>query len=148
MAYWASVSFAWPWRATQSLSPYLSEKVQCLVQVGIHARGRLIGDFDGVFQDALGDDVCLRGGGGLRTDEHTVVLVTARAVPLHLLVQGAQPSCHQVNVLQQGALPQARMDPPCTPSTIRPLNSTLSNTQQGGCPTPTLFALTGEEHVL
>ena len=33
---------------------HLREEVQGLVQVGVHARGRLVGDLDGVLQDALG----------------------------------------------------------------------------------------------
>lgn len=112
---WTCVSFAWPCVGgpTQCRPPYLSEKIQCLVQIGVHARGRLVGDFDGVFQDALWDDVCLGRGSGLGADEHAVVLVAARAVAFHLLVQDAQPSRHQVNVLQRGALPQAWVDPAC-----------------------------------
>lgn len=70
------------------------------MQVGVHARGRLVGDFNGVFQDALGDDVGLGAGGGLRAHEHAVVLMAAQAVPFHLLVQGAQPPGDQVDVLR------------------------------------------------
>ena len=105
----ACVSYAWPrvGGPTQGHPPYLRERIQRLVQVGIHARGRLIGDFDGIFQDALGDDVRLSRGSRLSTDEHSVVLMAARAVAFYLLVQDTQPSRHQVNVLWQGALPQA-----------------------------------------
>ena len=79
---------------------YLGEEVQGLVQVGVHARGRLVGDFDGVLQDALGDDVGLGAGGRLGAEEHAVVIVAADAVALQLLVQGAQPAGHQVDVLR------------------------------------------------
>lgn len=40
-------------------SLYLVEVVQGFVQVGMHAHGRLIGDLDGVLQDALWDDVAI-----------------------------------------------------------------------------------------
>lgn len=79
---------------------HLREEVQGLVQVGVHARGRLVGDLDGVLQDALGDDVALGAGGRLGADEHAVVIVAAGAVPLQLLVQGAQPPGYQVDVLR------------------------------------------------
>lgn len=85
---------------------YLSEVVQGLVQVGMHARGRLIGDLNGVLQDALGDDVALRGGRRLCTDEDPELWVAVLAVFLQLLLQGAEPLGHQVNVLV------GRKDPP------------------------------------
>lgn len=62
---------------------YLVEVVQGLVQVGVHARRRLIGDLDGVLQYALWDDVALRRGGGLSTDKHPEVLVAS----LRMLLQ-------------------------------------------------------------
>lgn len=101
LACWVCVSFAWPCLGgpTQSYPPYLSKKIQRLVQIGIHARGWLVGDFDGVFQDALWDDVCLGCGSRLSADEHSVVLVAARTEAFHFLVQDTQPSRHQVNVL-------------------------------------------------
>lgn len=61
---------------------YLAEVVQGLVQVGVHASRRLIGDLDGVLQDALRDDVALGGGGGLSTDKHPEVLMAALCVLL------------------------------------------------------------------
>lgn len=73
---------------------YLSEVVQGLVQVGMHASGGLIGDLDGVFQDALGDDVALRGGCRLSTDEDPEFRVAVIAVLLQLLLQGAEPLGH------------------------------------------------------
>lgn len=83
---------------------YLGEEVEGFVQVGVHAGGRLVGDFDGVLQQALRDDVCLGAEGWLGTHEHPVVCVAAHAVPLHSLLQRAQPACHQVDVLQHRAL--------------------------------------------
>lgn len=88
--------------------PYLSEVVQGLVQVGMHACGRLVGDFDGVLQDALGDDVALRGGCGLCTDEDPELRVAACTVLLQLLLQDAEPLGNQVDVLV------GMMDPPQT----------------------------------
>lgn len=49
----------------------------------MHASRWFIGDFDGVFQDALWDDVALRGGRGLSTDKHPEVFVA----PLCVLLQ-------------------------------------------------------------
>lgn len=62
---------------------YLVEVVQGLVQVGMHASGRFIGDLDGVLKDALRDNVALGGGGGLGTDKHPEVLVA----PLCMLIK-------------------------------------------------------------
>lgn len=78
---------------------YLVEVVQGLVQVGVHAAGWLVGDLDGVLQDALWDDVSLWGGGGLGADKHPEVLVAPIPVLLQTLLQGAQPASHQVDVL-------------------------------------------------
>lgn len=78
---------------------YLIKEVECLMQVGEHACGRLVGDLDGGLEDALGHDVVLGGGGGLCADEHAVILVALLAVLLYLLLQAAQPLCHQVHVL-------------------------------------------------
>ena len=85
---------------------YLSEVVQGLVQVGVHACGRLAGDFNGVLQDALGDDVALRGGCGLGTDEDPEFWVAVLTVLLQLLLQGTEPLGYQVDVLV------GRKDPP------------------------------------
>lgn len=56
---------------------YLVEVVQGLVQVGVHASRRLIGDLDGVLQYTLWNNVALRCGGGLSTDKHPEVLVAS-----------------------------------------------------------------------
>lgn len=63
-------------------------------------------DLNGVLQDALGDDVALRGGRRLCTDEDPELWVAVLAVFLQLLLQGAEPLGHQVNVLV------GRKDPP------------------------------------
>lgn len=59
---------------------YLSEAVQGLVQVGMHACGRFTGDLDGVLKNALGYDVALRGGCRLCTDEDSELWVAVFAV--------------------------------------------------------------------
>lgn len=79
---------------------HLVEVVQGLVQVGVHACGWLVGDFDGVLQDALRDDVALGGGGGFGADEHPEVLVASVAVLLQKFLQSSQPASHQVDVLR------------------------------------------------
>lgn len=56
---------------------YLVEVVQGLVQVGMHASRRFVGDLDRVLQDALRDDMALWGGGGLSTDKHPEVIVAS-----------------------------------------------------------------------
>lgn len=80
---------------------YLSEVVQGLVQVGVQACGRLVGDLNGVLQDALGDDVALRGGRRLCTDEDPQLRVAVLAMLCQLLLQGAEPLGHQVDVLRE-----------------------------------------------
>lgn len=69
------------------------------MQVGVHPGGGLAGDFDGVFQDALGNDVALRARRRLRANEDAEIPVAALAVLLQLLLQRAQPLGHQVDVL-------------------------------------------------
>lgn len=78
---------------------YLVEVVQGFVQVGVHPQRWLIGDFDGVLENTLWDDVTLGRRGRLGTDEHSEVLVAGVAVLLQLLLQSTQPLSHQVNVL-------------------------------------------------
>lgn len=56
---------------------YLTEVVQCLMEIGMHPSRRLTGDLDGVFQDSLRDKVAFAGGGGLGADKHPKVLVTS-----------------------------------------------------------------------
>lgn len=65
----------------------------------MHPSRGLVGDFDGVLQDALGNDVAVRRGGWLRADEDTEILVAALTVLLQLLLQRTQPLGHQVDVL-------------------------------------------------
>lgn len=65
----------------------------------MHACGRLVGDLNGVFQNALGDDVALRGGCRLRTDEDPELRVAVLSMLFQLLLQRAQPLGHQVDVL-------------------------------------------------
>lgn len=60
----------------------------------MHASGWLVGDLDGVLQDALWDDVAFGGGGGLGTDKHPEVDVASLRVLLQKLFQGAQPASH------------------------------------------------------
>lgn len=57
----------------------------------MHACGRFIGDLNGVLEDALGNDVALRGGCRLCTDEDSELWVAVFAVLLQLLLQGAEP---------------------------------------------------------
>lgn len=78
---------------------YLVEVVEGFVEVGMHPSRGLIGDFDGVLQDALGNDVAVRGGGWLRADEDTEIRVAALTVLLQLLLQRTQPLGHEVDVL-------------------------------------------------
>ena len=91
--------------------PSLSEVVQGLVQVGVHARGWLAGDLDGILQEALGDDVAPRGGCGLRTHEDPELCVAVLTMLLQLLLQGAEPLGHQVDILVGRKEPPA----PCKP---------------------------------
>lgn len=65
----------------------------------MHPSRGLVSDFDGVLQDALGNDVAVRGGCRLCTNEDTEILVAALAVLLQLLLQRTQPLGHQVDVL-------------------------------------------------
>lgn len=83
-----------------SFAHYLVEVVERFVQIGVHASRRFIGDFDGVFQNSLWDDVAFWGRGGFCADEHPEVLVAALGVLLQKFLQRAQPAGHQVNVLQ------------------------------------------------
>ena len=79
--------------------PHLVEVVQGGVHVGQHAGGRLVGDLDGIFQNALRDVVLLRGGCWLCAHEHPVVMVTALTVAFQKLLQSTQPFSHQVDIL-------------------------------------------------
>lgn len=77
----------------------LSKVIESFMQIGHHARWRLVGDLDGCLQDTLGDDVSVTCGRRLRADEHAVRGVTLNAVLLYLLLECAQPLRHEVNVL-------------------------------------------------
>lgn len=70
-----------------TLCVYLTEVVQCLVQIGMHPSRRLIGDLDGVLQDSLRDEVAFGGGGGFGTDKHPKVLMTSLCVLLQPFLQ-------------------------------------------------------------
>lgn len=78
---------------------YLVEVIQSFMQVGMHAQRWFVGDFDGVLENTLWDDVTLGGRRRLGTDEHSEVLVAGVAVLLQLLLQSAQPLGHQMYVL-------------------------------------------------
>lgn len=52
----------------------------------MHACGRLTGDLNGALQDALGNDVALRGGCRLCTHEDPELWVAVLAVLLQLLL--------------------------------------------------------------
>lgn len=80
---------------------YLVKVVEGFVQVGVHAGGRFIGDLDRVLQNALWDDVALRGWGGLSADEHPEVLVASLGVLLQKFLQRTQPAGHQVDILRE-----------------------------------------------
>lgn len=86
-------------QAAQQDGPYLAEVVEGFVQVGMHPRGRLVGDFDGVLQDALRNDVALWAWSWLCADEDTEIPMAALTVLLQLLLQRAQPLGHQMDVL-------------------------------------------------
>lgn len=81
------------------LRSYLVEVIEGFVEVCMHPSRGLVSDFDGVLQDALGNDVAVRGGCRLCTNEDTEILVAALAVLLQLLLQRTQPLGHQVDVL-------------------------------------------------
>ena len=54
------------------LSPSLVKVVEGLVEVGLHAGGRLVGDLDGGLEDALRNDVVLGAGRRLGAQEDPV----------------------------------------------------------------------------
>ena len=81
------------------LPPHLREAMQGGVQAGVHARGRLVGDLDGVLQDASGDDMLLWARRRLSAHKHPVVWVTVQRCALQQGLQSGQPASHQVHVL-------------------------------------------------
>jgi len=81
----------------------LIKVVQSSMQVGQHACGWLVSDFDGIFQNSLWNDVFLWSGRGFCTHEHSVVLVTVLTATFEKLLKTSQPLCHQVNVLERNA---------------------------------------------
>ena len=70
------------------------------MEVGLHARGGLVGDLDGGLEDALRDDVVLGAGGGLGAEEDPVLGVRPLAVLFYLLLERGQPRLDQVDVLE------------------------------------------------
>lgn len=97
---------------------YLREVVKGFVQVRVHPSWGLIGDFDRVLQDALGNDVAVRGGCWLRTNEDTEILVAVLTVLLQFLLQRTQPLGHQVDVLAGTKGTQLHQSPLLTPTLI------------------------------
>lgn len=89
------------------------------MQVCMHPSWGLVGDFDGVLQDALGNDVAVRGGCWLRANEDTEILVAALTVLLQLLLQRTQPLGHQVDVLAGTKGTNLHQTPPFTPALSR-----------------------------
>lgn len=83
----------------QALQTDLVEVVQGFVQVCMHAQRWLVGDFDGVLQNALWDNVTLGRRRRLGADKDSEILVASVTVLLQLLLQSAQPLGHQVDVL-------------------------------------------------
>lgn len=80
---------------------YLVEIVQSFVQVGVHTSRRFVGDFDGVLQDTVGDDVSLGCSRRLSTKKHPEVLVALLCMLLHEFFQSFEPSSHQMDVLKK-----------------------------------------------
>mmetsp|Transcript_13784 Transcript_13784/g.32109 ORF Transcript_13784/g.32109 Transcript_13784/m.32109 type:complete len:470 (-) Transcript_13784:16-1425(-) len=70
-------------------------------QVGAERLGRLVGDFDGVLQDGLGDGLLRGERGRLRREEAAEVGVSALLRLLKLALQGLDPHGHEVDVLQE-----------------------------------------------
>lgn len=132
-----------------ALRSYLVEVVEGFVQVCVHPSWGLVGDFDGALQDALGNDVALRGRCRLCANEDAEVLVAALTVLLQLLLQGAQPLGHQVDVLQgwrgQGCISCSPLHQ-CWAGTksITPTNSTQQGyaVGLGTCPSTACVQLT------
>lgn len=83
---------------------YLVEVVEGLVQVCVHASRWFIGDLYGGLQDTLGDDVALAGWWGLRTNKHSEIFIASISVLLQKFLKGAQPTSHEVDVLQGQSL--------------------------------------------
>lgn len=73
---------------------YLIEVVKGFVQVGKHASGRFISDFDGGLENTLWDDMTFAGSRGLSTDIDTVRFMTFKTILLQLLLEGTQPFSH------------------------------------------------------
>ena len=83
------------WRQTD-----LVEVAERLVQVGVHAGRRFVGDLDGRLEYALRYDVRLDGRRRLGADEDTELLAALGRRLLQLLLQRVQPAGHQVHVLR------------------------------------------------
>ena len=70
------------------LQGVLVKVVKGLVQIGLHPGGGFIGDLDSGLQDALRNDVLLRGAGRLSAEKDPVVFMGAIRVLFNLLLQG------------------------------------------------------------
>lgn len=66
---------------------YLVKVVKCCMQIGQHSSWRLVGDFDGIFQNALRNDVFLGISRWLCAHKHSVVWVTVLTASFQKLLQ-------------------------------------------------------------
>lgn len=71
------------------------------MQTSIHASGGLIGDFDGILQNASGDNMLLRAWCRFPSDEHTVVWMAVHSCCLQKIIQRGKPASHQVYILNK-----------------------------------------------
>jgi len=78
----------------------LIEVAECLVQVGVHAGRRLVGDLDRRLQNSLRNYVRLDGRRRLGANEHSEIVAALHGRVFQLLLQCVQPTCHQVNILK------------------------------------------------
>ena len=81
------------------MTHYLTEVVECLVQVSKHAGRWLIGDLDGHLEDAARDDMRVASASRLGTDKHSVVRMTLQTILLKLFLQSIKPLGHQMDIL-------------------------------------------------
>jgi len=97
------LQLGWPARGPwcgQNRPTDLVEVAQRLVQVGVHAGRRFVGDLDRRLEDALRNDVRLGSRRRLGADEHTEAVVALDRRLLQLLLQRVEPTRHQVHVLR------------------------------------------------
>lgn len=69
------------------------------MQAGVHSSWGLVGDLDGIFQNASGDHVLLWAGSRFPRDEEPIVWMTVGRRRLQETVESGQPTCHQVDIL-------------------------------------------------